>query len=150
MYMFNTFCYSYSIYLGYSDGRVEWGTTLQVGRSRVQFSMVSLEFFIDMILPAALWPRGWLSLQHGWVKVNFARYRPGVAQRMGRGIALLFLDRGTRRGRVVGSTLRPHFTPGKDPVPILQEAGWAPGSVWTRRKYRPHRDSILDHPAHSQ
>jgi len=20
--------------------------------------------------------------------------------------------------------------PGKDPVPILQEAGWAPGSVW--------------------
>ena len=23
------------------------------------------------------------------------------------------------------------FTPGKDPVPILQEAGWAPGSVWT-------------------
>ena len=23
------------------------------------------------------------------------------------------------------------FTPGKDPVPIVQEAGWAPGSVWT-------------------
>jgi len=22
------------------------------------------------------------------------------------------------------------FTPGKDPVPILQEAGWAPGPVW--------------------
>jgi hypothetical protein len=22
------------------------------------------------------------------------------------------------------------FTPGKDPVPILQEAGWAPGSIW--------------------
>ena len=21
--------------------------------------------------------------------------------------------------------------PGKDPLPILQEAGWAPGSVWT-------------------
>ena len=21
--------------------------------------------------------------------------------------------------------------PGKDPVPIVQEAGWAPGSVWT-------------------
>ena len=24
-----------------------------------------------------------------------------------------------------------HFTPGKDPVPIVQEAGWAPGPVWT-------------------
>ena len=54
-----------------------------------------------------------------------------MAQRVGRGIALLFHDRGTRRGCVVSSTLRPHFTPGKDPVPILQEAGWAPGPVWT-------------------
>jgi len=24
--------------------------------------------------------------------------------------------------------------PGKDPVPVVQEAGWAPGSVWTGRK----------------
>ena len=23
------------------------------------------------------------------------------------------------------------FTPGKDSVPIVQEAGWAPGPVWT-------------------
>jgi hypothetical protein len=23
------------------------------------------------------------------------------------------------------------FTPGKDPVPIVKEAGWAPGPVWT-------------------
>ena len=23
------------------------------------------------------------------------------------------------------------FTPGKEPVPIVQEAGWAPGPVWT-------------------
>ena len=29
---------------------------------------------------------------------------------------------------MVSSTLRPHFTPGKDPVPILREAGWAPGA----------------------
>ena len=54
-----------------------------------------------------------------------------VAQRVGRGIALLFHDRDTRRGWVVSSTPRPHFTPGKDPIPIVQEAGWAPGPVWT-------------------
>ena len=27
---------------------------------------------------------------------------------------------------MVSSTPRPHFTPRKDPVPIVQEAGWAP------------------------
>jgi len=26
----------------------------------------------------------------------------------------------------------PLFTPGKGPVPIVQEAGWLPGPVWTR------------------
>ena len=83
-------------------------------------------------------------------KVEFSRYRPGVAQRVGRGIALLFHDRGTRRGWVVSSTPRPHFTPGKDPVPILQEAGWAAGPVWTGGKSRSHRDSIPDRPAPSQ
>jgi hypothetical protein len=46
-----------------------------------------------------------------------------------RGIVLLILDLGARRGG--WSTPRPgHFTPGKDPVPIVQEAGWAPGPVW--------------------
>ena len=29
---------------------------------------------------------------------TFSRYRPGVAQRVGRGIALISHDRGTRRG----------------------------------------------------
>jgi len=50
------------------------------------------------------------------------------------------------------SAARPGRTlpPGKDPVPILQEAGWAPGPVWTSRKSRPYRDSIPDRPAHSQ
>jgi len=38
------------------------GTALQTGRSRVRFRIVSLEFFIDIILLAALWPWGWLSL----------------------------------------------------------------------------------------
>ena len=77
-------------------------------------------------------------------------YRPGMAQRVGRGMALLFNDRGTRRGWVVSNTTCPHFTPGKDPVPIVQEAGWAPGPVWTGGKSRPRRDSIPDRPARSQ
>ena len=65
-----------------------------------------------------------------------------MAQRVGRGIALLFHDSGTRRGWVVSSTARPHFAPGKDSVPILQEVGLLPGPVWTGGKTRPHRDSI--------
>jgi len=85
----------------------------------------------------------------GYKKVKWSRYRPGVAQRVGRGIALLLHNGGTRRGWVVSSTLRPHFNPRKDPVPILQEAGWAPGLVWTGEKSRPHRDSIPDRPARS-
>jgi len=46
--------------------------------------------------------------------------------------------------------LRPHFTPGEDPVPIVQEAGWAPGPDWTGEKSRSNRDSIPDLPARSQ
>jgi len=38
-------------------------TALQAGRSRVLFPMASLDFFfIDTILPDALWPWEWLSL----------------------------------------------------------------------------------------
>jgi len=58
-------------------------------------------------------------------KVKWSRYRPNVTQRVGRGIALLFHDRGTTERWVVSNTPRPHFTPAKDPVPIAQEAGWA-------------------------
>jgi len=54
-----------------------------------------------------------------------------TAHRGSRGIALLFLDHGTRRGSGDNVTPRPLFTLGKDPVPIVQEAGWAPGPVWT-------------------
>jgi hypothetical protein len=41
---------------------VGWGTALQAERSRVSFPKLSLEFFIDIILPAALWSWGPLSL----------------------------------------------------------------------------------------
>jgi hypothetical protein len=54
-----------------------------------------------------------------------------TAHRRSRGIVLPFLDHGTRRGWGVSVTPRPLFTPGEDLVPIVQEAGWAPGPVWT-------------------
>jgi hypothetical protein len=73
-----------------------------------------------------------------------------------------FLDLGTRRGWVVSVTLRPLSTPGKDPVPIVQGAGWAPGPVWPcaknlaptgiRSPDRPARSQLLyrlSYPAHT-
>jgi hypothetical protein len=61
-----------------------------------------------------------------------------------------------------GSAPRPgRFTPGKGPVPIVQETGWAPGPVWTcaknlaltwiRSPDRPARSQSLprlNYPAH--
>jgi len=41
------------------------------------------------------------------------------------------MTNGTRSGWGISVTPRPLFTPGKDPVPIAQEAGCAPGPVWT-------------------
>jgi hypothetical protein len=61
-----------------------------------------------------------------------------TAHRGIRGIALPFHDHGTRRGWGVSVTPRPLLTPGKDPVPIVQEAGWAPRPVLDGRgKSRP-------------
>ena len=72
--------------------------------------------------------------------------------RVSRGIALIFLDHGTRRGWEVSVTPRPLFTTKKNTIPIVQEAGWAPGSVWTeagnlasteiRSPDRPTRSSV--------
>ena len=47
---------------GACGGAVGWGIALQAGKSWVWFLMVSLQFLIDIILLAALWPWSWLSL----------------------------------------------------------------------------------------
>ena len=86
-----------------------------------------------------------------------------TAHRGSRGIALLFHDHGTRTEWGVSVTSRPLFTHGKDPVPIVPEAGWAPGPVWTgaeilastgiRSPVRPARSQSLyrlSYPAHTQ
>jgi hypothetical protein len=51
----------------------------------------------------------------------------------------------------VSVTPRSLSTPGKDPVPILQEAGWAPDPVWTCAENLAHIGiRSLDRPARSQ
>jgi len=44
------------------SGAVGRDTELQAGRSRVRFPMMSLKFFINIILPATLWPWDRLSV----------------------------------------------------------------------------------------
>ena len=74
-----------------------------------------------------------------------------TAHRGSRGIALHFHGHGTRRGWGVSVTPWLLFTPGKDPVPTVQEAGWAPRPVWTgAENLAPTGIWSPDHPARSQ
>jgi len=74
-----------------------------------------------------------------------------TAYRGSRGVALLLLDHGIIKGWGVSVTPRPLFTPGKEPVPIVQEAGWAPGPVWTGAEISPPTGiRSPDRPARSQ
>jgi hypothetical protein len=54
--LFNIF--AATLHIGARGGAVGLGTALQAGRSWFRFPMVSLEFFINIILPTALWSWG--------------------------------------------------------------------------------------------
>jgi hypothetical protein len=60
-----------------------------------------------------------------------------TAHRGSRGIALPFLDHGTRRGWGVSVTSRPLFTPGKDPVPLYRGLGGPQGRSGQVQKISP-------------
>jgi hypothetical protein len=77
------------------------------------------------------------SYYKGKIKVKFTLEQATKAQRGSRGIALLFSLTSVLDGGA-WSTPRPgHFTPGKDPVPVVQEAVWAAGPVWTGAEISP-------------
>ena len=78
------------------------------------------------------------------IKVKWSHYRPGVAQRVGIGIALLFHDRGTRKGWVLSSTPWRTLPPAKNRYPFYRGLGVPHGRSGRAEKFRPHRDSIPD------
>ena len=54
-----------------------------------------------------------------------------MVQMVSRGIAILFFNLSARYGWVVNTTPGPLYPWIRDPIPIAQEAGWAPGPFWT-------------------
>ena len=73
-----------------------------------------------------------------------------MAHRLGRGILYSSMTAALEGGEWSAARPDRNLPPGKEPVPILQEAGWIPGTVLTGGKSRSHRDSIPDRPARSQ
>jgi hypothetical protein len=66
--------------------------------------------------------------------IKFSLEQATKAQRGSRGIAYSFFNLGaTRWGWMVNATPRPLYPRERDPVPIVYEAGWAPGPVWTAK-----------------
>jgi hypothetical protein len=61
---------------------VGWGAMLQTGRSWFRFPMRLLDFSIDLIFPAALWPWGRLSLWQKWVPGIFLGVKGGRRVRL--------------------------------------------------------------------
>jgi len=67
-----------------------------------------------MIVICCVQLQGKIVVSFSLLKVKRSRHRPGVAQRVGRGIALLFHDRGTRRGEWSATRSGRTLPPGKE------------------------------------
>jgi hypothetical protein len=73
------------------------------------------------------------------------------AQRESRGKLYSLFNLDARWGWVVNARPRPLYSRERDLVPILQEAGWVPGLVWTRAEnLAPTEIRSLYCPAHSE
>jgi hypothetical protein len=74
------------------------------------------------------------NIHNKWLKIKLSHHTPW--RRLGREeYSSYSFSNSSLDGGVFSVTPRPHFNPGgKDPpVPTVQEAGWAPGPVWTQR-----------------
>jgi hypothetical protein len=143
---------SYTVHLYLETALHVSGGTSTHHQERIQLHLQHLEFVTPLLLSAAIveemelvwvccgWRRGIALLRlctgrtahRGSRVIALLRLCTGrTTHRESRGIALLFHDHGTGRVWGVSVTPWPFFTPGKDPVPIVQEAAWVPGPVWT-------------------
>jgi len=90
--------------------------------------MVSLEFFIHIKAFRSHYGPGVDSASNrNEYKVRFSRYRTGVAQRVGRCIALLFHDHDTRRGEWSAACPGSTLPPGKTRYPFYRRLGGSKG-----------------------
>jgi hypothetical protein len=66
-------------------------------------------------------------------------------------VQLYSFNLGARWGWVVNAMPWPLYPQERDPVPIVQEAGWAPGQVWMGEEYlAPTSIQSPDHPVCSK
>ena len=83
-------------------------------------------------------------------KLYWSRYRPGVTQRVGRGIALLLHNRGTRRGEWSASRPGRTLPPGKTRYPLYRRLGGPQSRSGRAENLVPTGISIPDRVARSQ
>jgi len=107
--------------------------------NRVYKYLLTMEFAVD--LGSVLrWGNQTVSCLWPVSKVKFNLEQATKAQRG---------NLGARCGCAVNATPRPLY-PGKDPVPIVQEVGWAPGPFWTGAEtLAPNGIRCPDRPARS-